>query len=296
MPSYDVRVLGENNHLFSVVSDKKCSLNVALISDAHIDNEKCDLGLLKEHLQEAKHRDALVMLNGDTLDVMSGKGDRRACKKSLRAELIRDEHYLDNVVDFGVDWFAKHCGERLAWVGLGNHETAISKVAEVSLVRMFIDRYNARVAPEVHTVMGSYKSYINLQFKRKQSGSRAFSILAHHGWGGGSPVTKATGQFSRIMADIGGGIDAIWMGHVHQQYAVRDTVFELDQYFSERKRSVWHIRTSTYKEELSSENSHGRGWAHEKGMSGKPLGGAFLRLDWTPNKGTIKSTVELMSE
>lgn len=296
MPSYDLTVLGENSHRFEVTSDRKTSLNIALFSDVHLDNEKCDRGLLAEHLQEAKHRDALVMLNGDTLDAMGGKSDVRSCKKALREAHITDEYYFDNICDDAVSFFSKHCGERLAWVGLGNHETKIGKHFEFNLIRMFLDRYNAAVAPECHAVLGAYRSYIHLQFKRKQSGSRTFSIMAHHGYGGGGAATKGMNHFHNMMGGIGGGIDAIWQGHVHQQYAVKMPVLELDQHCTEIKRTVWGIRTSTYKEELASKDSHGRGWAIERGMNVKPMGGAFLRLDWTPNKGTIKSTVELMNE
>lgn len=288
---------GANSHRLEFSSDRNGEYNFLLLSDVHLDNEKCNRGLLAEHLQEAKHKDALVLLNGDTLDAMGGKTDVRSCKRALKEAHISDEYYFDNIVDDAVGFFTKHAGTRLAWAGLGNHETKIAKHFEFNIMRMFLDRYNAGVPADKIAAMGAYQSYIIMRFLRiKGSGSASYSIMAHHGWGGGGRSGKGMGQFHDMMAQIGGGIDAIWMGHVHQQYVVSLPVLELNHMFTEVTRNVLGIRTSTYKEEVMGANSHGRGWAIETGKPIKPMGGAMLTIKHTPKTNSVKASVQLLGQ
>ena len=52
-----------------------------LLSDIHWDNPKCNRKLLKRHLDEAKEGGHPILINGDLLDLMGGKKDRRAIKR-----------------------------------------------------------------------------------------------------------------------------------------------------------------------------------------------------------------------
>jgi UDP-2,3-diacylglucosamine pyrophosphatase LpxH len=61
--------------VISIQMDK--DQDVLMISDVHFDNPKCDRKLLKKHLDEAKRRNAKVLINGDLFDLMQGKNDKR---------------------------------------------------------------------------------------------------------------------------------------------------------------------------------------------------------------------------
>ena len=72
-------------------------IQLALLSDLHWDNPKCDRNLLKKHLDYCLENDIKVMLNGDTFCLMQGKFDPRRSKKDIRPEHNK-VNYLDAVI------------------------------------------------------------------------------------------------------------------------------------------------------------------------------------------------------
>ena len=64
---------------------------ILLTSDWHWDNPKCDRKTLKRHLDQAKERNAKIIITGDLFCAMQGKYDKRSNKSSLRPE-----HQTDN--------------------------------------------------------------------------------------------------------------------------------------------------------------------------------------------------------
>jgi predicted phosphodiesterase len=60
-----------------------------------------------------------------------------------------------------------------------------------------------------------------------QPHEKSYKIHYFHGSGGGGPVTRGVIQNQRKMADIEGA-DCIWMGHVHELYAMYQTKATLD--------------------------------------------------------------------
>ena len=48
---------------------------IAMLSDIHWDNPKCDWKLLKKHLDYCKDHNIPVMINGDFFCLMQGRGD-----------------------------------------------------------------------------------------------------------------------------------------------------------------------------------------------------------------------------
>ncbi len=69
-----------------------------------------------------------------------------------------------------------------------------------------------------------------------------------HGFGGGGAVTRGTIQHNRMSVNVEGA-DAIWMGHVHEDYEMTYTVEQLTQHDTVMLRDILMIRTSAYKEE-----------------------------------------------
>ena len=109
-------------------------VQLALLSDLHWDNPKCDRDLLKKHLDYCLENNIKVMLNGDTFCLMQGKFDPRRSKKDIRPEHNK-ANYLDAVIEDAVDWFTPYA-DILTVVGYGNHETPSENSGQLLSVKV----------------------------------------------------------------------------------------------------------------------------------------------------------------
>lgn len=244
--------------------------DLLLISDVHFDNPKCDRELLKSHLDEAVKRNAVILLNGDTLCLMQGKYDPRGSKKDVLPQ-YNTGNYLDLVIEDTVDFFRPYA-KHIAVIGYGNHETGIIKRLETDPLQRVIDLLNYQTGSNIQA--GGYGGWV--VFKFEVHGSRnSYKIKYFHGSGGGGVVTKGVIQNQRLIA-MTEGADCLWMGHVHELYHHVDVVETLDQSYGTKLREVTQIRTASYKEEYADGNG---GWHIERGAPPKPLGGYWLELD-----------------
>ena len=80
---------------------------IAMLSDLHWDNPKCDQELLKKHLDYCKEENIPVIINGDMFCLMQGRGDNRRNKSDIRPE-HNNARYLDSVVETAVEWFTHY--------------------------------------------------------------------------------------------------------------------------------------------------------------------------------------------
>ena len=86
---------GRNVHELILEKD---NYKIAMLSDLHWDNPKCDRDLLKKHLDHCKQENIPVMINGDMFCLMQGRGDNRRNKSDIRPE-HNNARYLDSVVE-----------------------------------------------------------------------------------------------------------------------------------------------------------------------------------------------------
>ena len=68
-----------NVHSLELTGEK-----LAILSDLHWDNPKCDREKLKAHLDYCKANKIPILINGDLFCLMQGKGDRRGNKSDIR--------------------------------------------------------------------------------------------------------------------------------------------------------------------------------------------------------------------
>lgn len=259
---------------------------VLLISDVHWDNPKCDRGLLKRHLDQAKEIGADILLNGDTFCLMQGAYDPRKSKSDIRPEHNKN-NYLDAVVADAVDWFSPYA-DLIKVVGYGNHETAILKRQETDVIERFVFGLNSKNNTQVE--VGGYGGWIVYSFKRDNGeGSCAYKIKYFHGSGGGGPVTKGVIQYNR-MSTMVEGADMIWMGHVHEDHELTYTVERINESHKVHLRDILMVRTATYKEEY---NDGKGGWHVERGGTPKPLGGRWLELHPKRNQKDGKEQIKV---
>lgn len=254
-----------------------------LMSDLHWDNPHCDRELLKAHLDRAKAEGIPVLLNGDTFCLMQGKFDPRRSKGNIRPE-HNTPTYLDDVISDAVDWFSPY-SDILAFAGYGNHETSILRNVETDPLQRFADLFNKTQGGSLQ--VGGYGGWLVFKFEHPTGGARgSFKLKYFHGSGGGGPVTRGVIQNQRFLAATDGA-DAIWMGHVHEMYAMVNTVERLDHNHAVQLRDVLQIRTPTYKDE------YGDGYMDyhiERGRPPKPRGAYRLDLEYSFSRHRVEAS------
>lgn len=250
-------------------------IQIALLSDLHWDNPKCDRELLKNHLDYCLEHDIKVMLNGDTFCLMQGKFDPRRSKKDIRPEHNK-ANYLDAVIEDAVEWFSPYASI-LTVVGYGNHETGIIKNVETDPLQRFVDLLNYKCKSNVIT--GGYGGWIVLNINPYESSEQKASIKIKyfHGSGGGGIVTKGALNLTRML-EMAEGFDVFCMGHIHENSSrndVREFLNTNTGSYNIELKQIHLAITGTYKEEYSDGYM---GWHVERGAPPKPIGGRILNI------------------
>lgn len=239
-----------------------------LVSDVHWDSPYCDRVMLARHLDYAKSIGAGVLFGGDLFDAMQGKNDRRGSKGSVRPEFLKDD-YFDQLVLQAGEWF-KPYRDLIVMIGDGNHETSVLKHNERDL--------SAGLARILGVEQMGYSGFVVFLFADPSGGNRAsYSMVYHHGAGGGGPITKGMIGNSRRSMSI--DADVFWTGHIHEStYAENEKVGVVllgNGKRAIRIRTETHLTAGGYKQEFSM-----RGGFHvEKGRPPKPLGGWWLHFE-----------------
>lgn len=247
-------------------------VQIAMLSDLHWDNPKCDWDLLKRDLDYCKTNNIPVMVNGDFFCLMQGKGDRRGNKSDIRPE-HNNAKYLDSIVETAVEWFSPYA-DILTVIGYGNHETSVIKWQETDLLQRFVDLLNYKCGSQVMT--GGYGGWLIIRQKYDTNVEASYRIKYFHGSGGGGVVTKGALNLTRAL-EMYEDFDVFTMGHIHENAArndARDTIRHHSQigYVHEQKQ-IHMMLTGTYKEEYGDGS---KGWHVEKGAPVKPTGGRIL--------------------
>jgi len=197
---------------------------LAILSDLHWDNPKCDRDMLKRHLDYCLKESIPVMVVGDLFCLMQGKGDRRGNKSDIRPE-HNNAKYLDSIVETAVEWFSPYASI-LTVIGYGNHETAIIKHQETDLLQRFVDLMNYKNKSNIFT--GGYGGWMVIKKEVKSSTSITKTLKYFHGSGGGGIVTKGAINLTRALETYE-NMDVFVMGHIHEN-ASRNDVRDAVQY------------------------------------------------------------------
>ena len=248
---------------------------IAMLSDLHWDNPKCDWDLLKKHLDYCVSENIPIMVNGDFFCLMQGKGDRRGNKSDIRPE-HNNAKYLDSIVETAVEWFSPYA-HLMTVLGYGNHCTAIIKWQETDILQRFVDLLNYRNNTNVYT--GGYGGWITVNTTFNKSIKSTTRIKYFHGSGGGGVVTKGALNLTRAL-EMYEGFDVFAMGHIHENSCrndVRDTIDHSPRSgYRNVLKDIHLMLTGTYKEEYEDGS---KGWHVERGAPPKPIGGRILSID-----------------
>jgi predicted phosphodiesterase len=255
--------------------------DILLVSDQHHDSPFCDRKLEKQHLEEAKEKDAMIFFGGDTFDAMQGKKDPRASYDQLDPELKTDKCF-DALVDFNAKFYAPYA-QQIVLLGKGNHESSVLKHHNIDLIDRLAYKLNAETQSNIHS--GGYGGWVRFLFTMDTTKKFSLNMKYYHGSGGDAPVTRGVIQTARQAVYLPDA-DVVWQGHNHNEYALpiqRERMSSRGELYMD---SQWHIRTPGYKAEYGDGSS---GWAVESGMPPKPLGCVWLKLYRDKDKIRIKA-------
>jgi len=252
---------------------------VLLSSDWHWDSVKCDRERLAADLDTAKRLNAAVLSIGDLFDVMGGKWDPRSNGKwDVRPEFQRN-NYFDDIVTGCADWLEPY-REQMALITPGNHEAAVRKRMETCLTTRLVEQLRTRGSK---CKQAGYSGWVMFRGMRNARAVALYRLYYHHGYGGGGPVTRGVIDFSRYLVDT--DADCVHAGHVHQRTLIESSRQRLSPTGIARISPIHLVRSAAYKQESLTD-----GWAVEKGMGSKPLGGWWMRLSWRNENSEIKAT------
>jgi hypothetical protein len=249
-----------------------------LASDIHLDNPKCNRDLLKKHLKQAQGVGGHALFFGDVMCLMQGKKDRRGSKSSIRPEHL-GSNYFDLVFSETAEWLSPF-SSTILMMSDGNHETAVLNNQEVdplgNVVRLMRELYKS---PVEHM---RYQGWIWFTFYRagetREHSARRCTLFFHHGaWGG--VVSKGVLGGMRYSS-LAPESSIIVNGHNHERSIVSHPCYRLNENGKQRVSQRWHVQTGCYKEEFED----GAGWAVERIVMPKSLGGVWLKL-WPTREG-----------
>jgi len=264
----DVKKIGKN--VYNILLTGKTA-EVAVLSDVHWDNPKCDRKLLKKHLEYCKENSIPVVIIGDLFCLMQGRGDNRRNKSDILPE-HNNAFYLDSIVDTAVEWFAPYA-HLIKVIGYGNHETGIIKYQETDVLKRFVEMINLKYNTNIQT--GGYGGWIVYAVSYRKNMAASFKHKYYHGSGGGGIVTKGALNLTRAL-EMYEDMDLFTMGHIHENSArndVRESLIAYAGKYKIKQRQIHHCITGTYKEEYGLGTD---GWHIERGAPPKPLGGRII--------------------
>lgn len=240
-----------------------------LCSDVHIDSKYCKKNIFRRHLEEAKERNAKVLIAGDFFDLMQAKNDPRHNKRNLDTYDIQDT-YFNSVIGKTFNFIHPY-KEQLAMIGYGNHETASVKHSEVDVLKLFVTMLNNSGA---NITLGGYGGWIRFKFEQESGGGRqSYLMFYHHGSGSNAPMTKGLLNSVRASAFLPDA-DIIWTGHNHESWLVKQERYRVNDMNKTFNDSQYLLKSSTYYDDTEK----GFGFLYEKLSNPKPIGAWWLRF------------------
>lgn len=271
--SFDIERHTRNVHQINVPKNLK-QFHIAMLSDIHWDNPKCDWEVLRKDLDYCKLHNIPIHINGDFFCLMQGRGDHRRSKSDIRPE-HNNSRYLDSIVDTALEFWSPYA-ENIVLISYGNHETSIIRYQESDLLSRFVDLMNYKNGTSIQK--GGYGGWLNVKFNIRGNVNILFYGKYFHGSGGGGIITKGNINLSRALQKYE-QMDFFAMGHVHENLCrtdVRETLRKTKKLGQVTNQKEVHLMiTGCYKEEYSDGFS---GWHVERGQPIKCLGGRILTL------------------
>lgn len=268
-----MQVIKHTRNVHEIILSKD-NAKIAMLSDLHWDNPKCNHDVLLRDLEYCKENNIPIMLNGDTFCLMQGKWDPRGNKSDIRPEHNK-ANYLDAVIRTAVEFFSPYA-HLITVVGYGNHETSILKRHETDVIERFVTLMNYENHTKIHA--GGYGGRLVIKIPLRVHNLVTFMGKYFHGSGGGGIVTRGEINLTRAL-EMYEDIDFFVMGHIHENKSTnisRECIVHHPNkgYFVNHRKMHFAI-TGTYKEEYG---DGAQGWHIERGAPPKGIGGRIFEF------------------
>ena len=269
---YEIRRLNDALCIDLQWHDQDYAQDFLLISDLHIDSPHANRKLIKALCDEAAEKKAGILINGDLFDAMQGKHDGRSARSELRDEQRRDD-YINYLIDDAAEFFKPYV-DRLVYLGLGNHETAILHHNDIHLMPLLADKLELTTGKRPH--VGGYGGWIFFRTSRKYGNDtttgnrRTYKMFAYHGSGGANTTTKQNRR-AILYPDA----DIVWTGHTHKARDEPEQRYRVTDGGKEYIDSQYHIVSGTFKAEHRSDYT---GWADLREHKPPFYGGWWLQF------------------
>lgn len=230
------------------ISEKE-QASILLMSDLHLDSIHTDRKFLKYCFEEAKKRNALILIFGDIVDAMGGRNDKRTGQGDTNKSL-HENNYYDMVAADCAD-FLIECDilDHIGAVTLGNHETAVTKHNELSLLEALrLQVFLKTDGKHRLNIINHYAGFFRIQIYKKAGRSmfRSWTAWYNHGSGGGAPMTFGVLKTKRRQSVI--DADIFISGHTHQAYSLPLSRRYLTQKGQIKDKEILHIQLGTAEE------------------------------------------------
>lgn len=244
----------------------KGTRRVLLVFDAHWDSPRCNVKLLKTHLEEAVEEGAPVILGGDTFDAQGGRWHPGRSLDGVRPE-FRGEDYLDLLVS-GFAEFAEFAAPNIAGMFRGNHEITICRNNNTDLTERAAERLRQSGSP---VITGGIGGWILCRLCVTKTVRLIVPVYYHHGTAGGGVASKVTRRAAMLPEAA-----VVVTGHTGDEYIItvcRDRV-------SPVTGRIWqdeqiHISSPGYSANYDPEGSS---WHSQQERPPSPVGGTWLEL------------------
>jgi hypothetical protein len=283
-----IKVIRTDDNAFQINLDARgCKKDweqwVLFRSDGHHDNAHCRDGLEREHLEEAKHRNAIVLDGGDLFCAMQGRHDKRRSPEALKNKFQGKSNFFDLIVDDAAEFYGPYA-DRMLIFAHGNHETSVLKNIGINLTENLCRRLNMEHGG--NCLAGLFSNYIRFNVRMTKTSTQDVTLYHHHGYGGGGHRTDGVMQFKD--KSVHHRADILWMGHIHKLNSSHHVFDYLNGSGKIVKKRMTFLRTSTYKDE------HGKGvggWSVERGYDPVPMGATWVRF-FIKNRNVTWETYE----
>ena len=258
-----------------------------LISDIHLDSPLCERELLKNHLDQALEKDAMICIFGDLLDVMATFGDKRMQREDVDPQfIVKGRSYLDLVCEYAIE-FLRPYAKNILIISKGNHEYTIEKFHNSDPLYRIVGTLNQLC--ETNIQLGSYRGYIWFHYYRGKRGNGNVirkTMHYHHGFGGSAKESKGV---MAVNKEVRKYPDAHYLvrGHTHQKWydpsTSRERLYRNGRVYMD---CIKYIQLGSYKNGATETD----GWEVQKNFDPTKMGGWWLEhhLSRVGTGGVIK--------
>jgi len=190
---------------------------ILLASDLHLDSKSCDRKWLKGIFDEVIEKNGIIILLGDVFDVMGGRDDKRSNKGDIKKQYQEDDYY-DRVAEDVAEFLVPYV-DNIGFISLGNHETAVTKHHEKSMLTALMLQIFAKCQKKIN-IVNKYTGWVKFRTEKGKTrgGITVWNMWYHHGSGGGAVMSYGVLKTKRRQAVL--DADIFVTGHTHQAWTL----------------------------------------------------------------------------